>query len=291
VADLSETRARAVAALFVVLWATGFVGARFGLPYAESGTLLALRFGFATGVLGAIALATGARWPKRWGDVVRLSVVGVALQVGYIAGVYAAIEHGVSAGVASLVVGLQPVLTALVVGRAFGERIGARAWAGLLLGLGGVALVVQDKLALGEGTIDAFALNLGALVAITFATLYQKRFCAHQDLMAGTAVQYGAATLAIAPLAFAFETVAIAWTLEFVLTLAWIVLALSVGSVVMLFVLIRRGQAARVASLFYLVPPVTALMGRALFDERLSWVALGGMALAVIGVALVNSER
>ncbi len=285
------TEGRAIAALFVVLWATGFIGARFGLPFAESGTLLGLRFGLAAGVLGALALATGARWPRRWADVGHLSVVGVTLQVGYIAGVYAAIEHGVSAGVSSLVVGLQPVLTALVVGRAFGERVSARAWSGLLLGLGGVALVVQDKLGQGEGTAFAFALNAGALVAISFATLYQKRFCARLDLMSGTAVQYGAATLAMAPLAFAFETVRVDWTMTFVLTLAWIVLALSVGSVVMLFVLIRRGQTTRVASLFYLVPPVTALMGWALFDEKLSPVALGGMALAVAGVALVNSGR
>jgi drug/metabolite transporter (DMT)-like permease len=289
--SLGSAGLRAIAALFVVLWATGFVGARFGLPFAESATLLTVRFAGATAVLAAIALAIGSRWPATWAALGHQALVGIALQVGYIAGVYAAIEHGVSAGVSSLVVGLQPVLTALVVGRWFGERVGARTWCGLLLGLAGVGLVVEDKLGLGEGTIFAFALNTGALLAITAATLYQKRFGAGTDLIAGTAVQYGAATLAIAPLAFAFETVRVTWTMTFVLTMAWIVLALSVGSVILLFVLIRRGQAARVASLFYLVPPVTAVMGWWLFDETLSAVALGGMALAVIGVALVNTAK
>lgn len=290
-AELTPGAARAIAALFVVLWATGFIGARYGLPYAETGTLLGLRFAFATAVLAVLAFVMGARWPRTWTEIGHQAVVGIALQVGYIAGVYAAIEHGVSAGVSSLVVGLQPLLTALVVGRWFGERVGARAWLGLLLGLIGVGLVVEDKLGLGEGTPYAYALNVGALVAITVATLYQKRFGAGSDLIAGTAVQYGAATLVIAPLAFAFEPVRVVWSMTFVLTMAWIVLALSVGSVVMLFVLIRRGQAARVASMFYLVPAVTALMGWALFDETLSPIALAGMALAVVGVALVNTGR
>ena len=281
----------ATAALFVVLWATGFVGARFGLPYAESANLLGLRFGLATAVLGALALVTGSRWPRTGTEIGHLAVVGVVLQVGYIAGVYAAIEQGVSAGVASVVVGLQPVLTAFVAGRWLGEKVGMRVWVGLLLGAFGVALVVWDKLALGEGTPFAFALNVGALVAISFATLYQKRFCAGSDLLAGTAVQYGAATLAIFPFALVFERPGVEWTLTFALTMAWIVLALSVGSIVLLFVLIRRGKTARVASLFYLVPPVTALMGWAAFDERLSLVAGAGMALTVAAVALVNTGR
>lgn len=281
----------ALAALFVVLWATGFVGALFGLPYAESANLLGLRFGLATAVLGVLALATGSRRPRTWAEVGHLCVVGVTLQVGYIAGVYAAIEHGVSAGVSSIVVGLQPVLTAVVASRWLGERVSARSWAGLALGTVGVALVVWDKLALGEGTPFAFALNVGALLAITFATLYQKRFCAGSDLLGGTAVQYGAATLAIFPFALAFERLGVAWTLTFTLTLAWIVLALSVGSVVILFALIRRGRAARVASLFYLVPPVTALMGWATFGESLSPLALQGLALVVLAVALVNTDR
>lgn len=276
--------------LFVLLWSTGFIGAKFGLPYVEPLTFLLVRLSIVAAVLGLVGLALHAPWPRRPVDVLHVSVAGILVHGVYLGGVFKAISLGLPAGVSALVVGLQPLLTATLVGPLLGERVSGRQWAGFALGLAGVLLVVWEKLALDPGYGAGLALSVMSLLAITIGTLYQKRFCSGMDLRTGTAIQYAATSALLLPVALALETMEIRWTGEFVFALAWLSLVLSVGAIFLLFALIRRGAAARVASLFYLVPPVTALMAWAMFDEKLGLPALAGMALAAIGVALVNSR-
>jgi drug/metabolite transporter (DMT)-like permease len=206
----------------------------------------------------------------------------------YLGGVFVAIRLGLEAGLSALIVSLQPLLVAASAGLLLGERVGPRAWLGLGLGLCGVALVLGRKLGLsGTQALGALAC-VAALAGITVGTLYQKRFCSGHDLRTGNFVQFAAATLACGLLALAFETRRVDWTPELVFALLWLVLVLSVGAISLLYVLLRRGAASRVASLFFLVPPTTALIAWPLFGEQLGPLELLGMALTVAGVALVN---
>jgi len=275
---------------FVLLWSTGFIGAKFGLPYAEPFTFLAVRFAIVIVLLAAAALVSKAVWPTNPCLIGHLAVSGVLVHAIYLGGVFGAIRHGVPAGLVALVAGLQPLLTAAVVGRLLGERVGARQWLGLGLGLIGVAMVLSTRLTgahfHGFGW-DGMSFAVAALLAITGGTLYQKRFCTGMDLRTGTLVQYLAALAACLPVAVGFEAMEIHWTLSFVLALAWLVLALSLGAIGLLMTLIRLGEAAKVASFFYLVPPVTAVLAFLLFGEALTPLALAGMAAAAFGVALV----
>ncbi|HIC82444.1 MAG TPA: DMT family transporter [Kiloniellaceae bacterium] len=276
------------AAVFVLLWSTGFIGAKLGLPHAEPLTFLALRFVIAAALLALLALATGAPWPRGWRNLAHLCVAGLLLHGVYLGGVFASIDRGVEAGVSALIVGIQPVLVAALAGAVLGERVSPRQWLGLVLALLGVALVVWRKLGAGLGTAEGVALSLLALCGITIATLYQKRFCAEMDLRSGSVIQYLAAAAGCGLFAAAFEQGQIAWTGDFVLALAWLVLVLSLGAVSLLYWLIQRGQASRVSSLFFLAPPVTALIAWPLFGETFGPLALLGMALTMLGVALVN---
>lgn len=275
-------------ALFVMLWSTGFIGAKLGLPYAEPFTFLALRMVVATALLLALAGLIRAPWPTDWNEVGHIAVAGLLVHAGYLGGVFSAIHAGLPAGITALIVGTQPLLTAALAGRFLGERVSARQWAGLGLGLAGIALVVGSKLT--TGTIGAFGIGcaLAALFSITLGTLYQKRHCAHMDLRSGGVIQYAVTGAVLWLLALAFESMQVRWTGEFVFALTWLVLVLSVGAVGLLYTLIRLGAAARVASLFYLTPPLTALLAYALFGEVLAPLALLGMGVTVAGVALVN---
>lgn len=277
----------AAPALFVVLWSTGFIGAKFGLPYAEPFTFLLLRIGAVTLILAAAALILRAPWPRNARETGHFALSGLLVHGGYLAGVFAAIAQGMGAGTVSLIVGLQPLLTAALAAAVLDERIRARQWAGLVLGLAGVALVVGQKLS-ATGGIAGIALAAVALLSITAGTLYQKRFCGAMNLLTGGTVQYAATSLLLATLAFAFETMHVVWTLPFVLALGWLILALSVGAIFLLFLMIREGQAARVASLFYLTPPVTAVMAWALFGEALPPSVLAGFAVVALGVFLAR---
>ncbi|WP_119168852.1 DMT family transporter [Algihabitans albus] len=289
--------AKLAPATFVCLWATGFIGAKLGLPYVEPLTFLALRFALVVAIMAPAAVLLGAVWPKL-STTGHVAVVGLLIHGGYLGGVFVAISLGMSAGLSALIVSLQPLLTAALVGPLLGERVTRRQIAGLVLGLAGVALVLSGKLAPSDsGTLfsgfglDAVVCALVALFSITVGVVYQKRFCAEVDLRAGAVVQYAAAGLAIGALALIFETNRVVWHLDLVIALGWLVLVLSVGAVSLLMMLIRLGEASRVASLFYLVPPVTALVAFFLFDERLGPLALAGMVVAVLGVALVVTER
>jgi len=274
--------------LFVVLWSTGFIGAKLGLPDCEPLTLLTLRYAAVLVLMGAIALATRAPWPASPAQWVHIGVSGLLIHAVYLGGVFTAIRLGLPAGVTALVVGLQPVLTALGAGLLLRERVRATQWAGLALGLAGVVLVVARKV---EGGSAAAALLLPAVVAlagITAGTLYQKRFCASFDLRTGSVVQFLPSLLVTGLAAWRTETMVVHWTPAFVFALGWLVLVLSLGAVSLLNVLIRSGSAVNVASLFYLTPPTTALIAWAMFGETLTGIALAGMGLAVLGVWLAR---
>lgn len=277
-----------IPALFVVLWSTGFIGARLGLPHAGPLTFLALRYGLVAALLLLVSLATRAPWPRRWSDVGHYAVAGLLVHAVYLGGVFVAISLGVEAGVSALIVGIQPLLTAALAGLFLSERVNGRQWIGLCLGLLGVTLVLSNKLGQGPGSALGSLSCLVSLFAITLGTLYQKRYCTGMDLRTGSVVQFIAAGLVTAPLAFLFEDTTINWTGEFLFALLWLVFVLSLGAVTLLYVLIRRGAAAQFASLFFLVPPCTALIAWPLFGETLGATALAGMAVTAVGVALAT---
>jgi drug/metabolite transporter (DMT)-like permease len=276
--------------LFVFLWSTGFVAAKLGMPHAEPLTFLALRFCIVAALMLPVALVAGARWPSGV-MALHVAVVGILVHAGYLGGVFVAISRGVPAGLSALIVGAQPLLTALMVMNLAGERIDRGQWLGLVLGFAGVGLVMADRVGLGGADAPGIGLCVMAVVAMAIGSVYQKRYCVAVDLRSGAVVQYVAAALPMLALAPLMETMAIQWTPKFLLVMAWLVLVLSIGAVSLLYVLIRRGAATDVASLFYLVPPTTALMGYLLFGETLSATTILGMVLAAVGVALVNRPR
>ncbi len=278
--------------VFVLLWSTGFIGAKLGLPYAEPFTFLALRYALVSGVLLLVLLVAGSPWPRSAADVLHTVVAGLLLHGVYLGGVFSSLHLGLEAAVSALIVGVQPLLTAALALPLLGERVDRTQVTGLLLGLCGVTLVVWQKFHLGTGTPWNVGLSVLALLGITLGTLYQKRYASRVSMVSGNLLQFAAAGIAMAVLALAFESRNVIWSGEFLFALGWLVLVLSIGAISLLYVLIRDGAAARVASLFYLVPPVTALIAWQLFDERLSTLALAGMLITVAGVALVNfSER
>lgn len=274
--------------LFVLLWSTGFIGARLGLPYAEPMTFLGLRMAIASVLLLGVALATRAPWPVGRRASLHVAVAGLLVHGVYLGGVFWAIDRGQGAGVTAIIVSVQPLLTAALAGAVLGERVTGRQWLGLLAGFAGVGLVVSGRLDAGTASPATVASALLALAGITLGTLYQKRFCPATDLRTGGAIQFAVTGIALLALAAATERMVIDWNGEFLFALAWLVLVLSVGAIGLLFALIRRGAAARVASLFYLAPPFTVVFAYLLFDERLDAQALAGLAVVVAGVALVN---
>jgi drug/metabolite transporter (DMT)-like permease len=272
--------------VFVVLWASGFVGAKLGLEYAEPLTFLSIRMITVVALLGAVTLSTRPHWPSPAG-VLHSIATGLLVHGLYLGGVFVSIENGLSAGLIALVVSLQPVLTSTIANRWFGERVAPWQWLGLVLGVAGVYLIVRDKATTGDATPLAWAAGVVALLGITLGTLYQKRFGGGIDWRPGMCIQYGAAAILFTIGAFAFETRVVHWTPAFVFAVGWLVLVLSFGAVWLLYFLIRRAAATRVVSLFYLTPPLTALMAWAFFGERLAPLTLLGMAICVAGVFLV----
>ncbi len=275
------------ALLFVLLWSTGFIGARLGLPHAEPLTFLLIRYIAVIGLLTLVALAARAAWPNTPVQWFHIGVAGLLLHGVYLGGVFIAISKGLPAGVTSLVVGVQPLLTAVGAGWLLGERVLRRQWAGLALGFVGVGLVVFDKI----GTVfSAQALwpAVVALMGITAGTLYQKRFCAAFDWRTGAVAQFVPTALATWALAALTESFRVEWVGELYIALGWLVLVLSVGAISLLNWLIRHSSAVNMASLFYLVPPCTALLAWLLFGEVFSTLAMAGMALAVWGVYLAR---
>jgi drug/metabolite transporter (DMT)-like permease len=284
--SLEDVVVIAAPALFVVLWSSGFIGTKAGVLDAEPMTFLSLRMGLLVLLLGALVVVTRPVWPSQ-SSVVHNAVAGLCVHGLYLGGVSVAIDRGLPAGLAALIVALQPILTSTLANRWLGERVALHQWAGLLLGLVGVWLVVQDR-AGGSAAPAAWIAIVIGLIGITIGTLYQKRFAGGVDWRVGLLVQYAASGALFTFGALAFETWAVHWTPQFLLALGWLVFGLSLGAIGLFYFMIRRSAATRVTSLFYLTPPVTALMAWLLFDERLQPLALVGMAICVAGVFLVN---
>lgn len=277
-------------AVFVVLWSTGFIAAKAGLPYAEPLTFLFTRFVIVAAAMLIASLAVGAAWP-RGRTVLHIAVVGLLMHSSYLGGVFTAMKLGMPAGFVALIVGLQPILTATVVGPFLGERVSPHQWVGFVLGFGGVALVLAERYGFsGAGTSGLVAVGAAVwgLVGITSGTLYQKRYCAHVNLWTAAVIQYTAAAASLALPAWLFETMHVTWSGPFIAAMLWLTLVLSVGTVSLLYLLIRRGAVSKLASLFFLVPPTTALIAWAILGETLGAQALAGIAIAAVGVALVQ---
>ena len=291
---VSDTQRAALLAampgVFVLIWSTGFIVARYGMPHAPPMGFLAWRFFFSVLAFLVWIRLAGAAWPVGRRQWLHLAVVGLLMQAGYLGGVWAAVKGGMSAGTSALIVGLQPLLTALwLSSRGSQHAASARQWLGLALGLAGLVLVVWRKLGLGEASGPTLLLALMALLSITVGTLYQKRWIAPVDTRTANTVQMAAALVVVLPLAL-LESEPIRWHPEMIGAMAWSVLALSLGANSLLVLLIQRGAATRVTSLLYLVPPTTALLAWLLFGEALTPLVLLGMAITAAGGWLVVRE-
>lgn len=273
--------------LFVLLWSTGFIGARYGLPYIEPLTFLAVRIIFVVLILGLIALILRVRWPNP-PEIGHSLVAGALVHGLYLGGVFIAISQGVPAGISALIPGLQPILTSTISNRFMGETVTRLQWLGLALGLAGVALVLHDRTIIAAATPLGWTASVGSLIGITLGTLYQKRFCGRIDWRTGNFVQYAGAGALFCFGAFAFETRVIHWSGELIFAIAWLVIVLSLAGVGLMYWLLRRSAATRFASLFYLVPVVTALLAYALFGEKLDALSIVGMVICAVGVFIVN---
>ena len=280
--------------VFVAIWSTGFVVARLAMPHAPPLTFLSWRYGLSLLAFGLWIALARAPWPRNLAQWGHLAVSGVLMHAGYLGGVWAAVRLGMPAGTAALIVGLQPLFTALWVsqvaapgqGAAGQGAVSGQQWAGLLFGLAGLVSVVWPKLGLGEVTPANLGLAVLALASITTGTLYQKQHVLPGDVRSGNFVQIAAALLVSAPLAW-LEPGAVVWHPDLLIALAWSVLVLTLGGSSLLMVLIQRGAATRVTSLLYLVPPCTALLAWWLFGERMATSGWAGMALCAVGVGLV----
>lgn len=277
--------------LFVFLWSTGFIGAKYGLPYSDPLSFLLVRYVCVIALMLGVVLLSRARWPRDPRQWLHIGVSGLLVHGIYLSGVFMSIKKGLPAGISSLVVGMQPLLTAVCAGWLLHERIRPRQWAGLALGFVGVTLVVSGKFGDGTRAIGPMLVPaLAALLGITVGTLYQKRFCAGFDLRTGSVIQFVPTALFTALAIALFGEYQVTWTGEFVFALTWLVLVLSIGAISLLNVLIHSGTAVNVASLFYLTPLSTTLIAWLMFDERLSSTAMIGMLVAVTGVWLVSRK-
>ncbi len=284
--QFDQLAARAAPAIFVVLWSTGFVATKYVLSAAEPFTFLAIRMALVVAIMAVIVAVVRPKWPDANG-VAHSVVAGLLVHGFYLGGTAVAIAHSIPAGLSALIPGLQPILTSTLANRFLGERVTALQWIGLLLGLAGVALILHERPMTGEAGFGWLASGV-SLVSITLGTLYQRRYCRDIDWRAGNLLQYIGVMIFFGLGAFAFETREVHWTPEFVLGTVWLAVMLSIGSIGVLYWLIRRQAATSVASLFYLVPATTALMAYVLFGERLDAVAVAGMMACAAAVFVVN---
>ncbi|TMH12866.1 MAG: DMT family transporter [Betaproteobacteria bacterium] len=276
--------------VFVLIWSTGFIVARLAMPHAPPFSFLVVRYALSVACFGVWIALAHAAWPQGRAQWLHLAITGTLIHAGYLGGVWAAIKAGIGAGTVALLVGLQPVLTALWISSIANadkrDHVSMRQWLGLLLGLVGLTLVVWHKLGVGEVTPWNLSLAIVALLSITVGTLYQKRFVAPCDVRTANTVQLLAAFVVSLPLAL-LEREPIVWHPAFIGAMAWSVLGMTLGGSSLLYLLIQRGAATQVTSLLYLVPPVTALMAWLTFGEPLTSSMVLGMALTAVGVALV----
>ncbi|HWT64107.1 MAG TPA: DMT family transporter [Ochrobactrum sp.] len=277
--------------MFVLLWATGFIGAGLSMPYAEPFSFMAVRFSIAALIMTIWALVSHSVWPKGK-ELMHATIAGCLIHGVYLSALFWAVHHGLPAGMSGLVAGLQPMLTTLIAALLLGERASGRQWLGLLIGFLGVSMVVWPKFS-GHSGVDpqSLAAALVAVLAISTGTVWQKRFGTAADLKTGTAVQYIAAAALTAICAFAFETRVMIWSPQLVLALVWLTLAISIGAILALLVMIREGAMSKVASLFYLVPGTAAIMAYLIFGETLGALQIAGMVVTTLGVALTTLRK
>jgi len=276
--------------IFVVLWSTGYIGMKAAAPYAEPMTFLAIRF-LVVFVIIAIALPLFRIPVLSWRDSLLATMIGASMHGIYLGGIMYAIKVGMPAAVAALIIALQPILTAVLAGPFLGERLIWRHWVSLALGISGIFLVLLPKIGLDGGWAnrpETFVASVVSVAALTFGTLYQKRSASHFDLRASLLPQYFGATLVTGAWAFAFESRVVIWSPELIGALAWLVIVLSIGAISLFLLLLRENAAWRTSALFYMIPPVTAVIAWVMFDERLSLVQLGGMALVMVAVLAIR---
>lgn len=277
---------RAMPAVFVLIWSTGFIVARFGMPHAPPMTFLGIRFALSILCFLPWIVLARVKWPTERQQWLHLGMTGIFMHALYLGGVWAAVKAGMGSGLSALIVGLQPVLTALWLS-ATGGHISKRQWGGLVLGFMGLVMVVSRKFGQGgEAHWLNMGLAVGALLSITMGTLYQKRFVQPCDVRTANVVQLAAALLVTVPLAL-LEVEPVHWSAEFAWAMAWSVLAMTLGGSSLLYLLIQRGAAASVSSMMYLVPPVTAFIAYLLFAEPITTLTIAGTVLTAIGVFLV----
>lgn len=274
---------------FILVWSTGFIVARYGMPYTDPMTFLSMRFAGVLLILIPAVLIFKSVWPtpKQMSHIV---IAGLLMQFAYLSGIWVAIKHGMPAGLASLIIGLQPVLTAIFAA-GISEKVSSRQWLGLVLGLLGVGIVLSDKISVAGVTLFTLGFTLMSLLAFTAGTLYQKKFCPVFDLRAGTLIQYGASVVASVVLMLLFEPMQVQWSIPMVGALLWSIGPISLGAMTLWFILLRNGAATQVSGLLYLTPPTTAIMAWVLFDELLTPTIMMGTAVTVAGVYLVTRAR
>ena len=290
----SDAWVKATPVVFVLIWATGFIVARFGMPHAPPLSFLSIRYALSISCFGVWIVWAKVAWPQSRQQFLHLSVTGILMHAGYLGGVWVAVKAGMGSGLSSLVVGFQPVLTAIWL--SFSLRgtdqpgISRRQWLGLWLGFVGLLMVVWRKLTLGTPLDHVTPANMAfavtALLSITVGTLYQKRFVQACDVRSANTVQLFAALVVTLPFAL-METESMRWNTELLGAMAWSVLGLTLGGSSLLYMLIQRGAAASVTSLMYLVPPTTAMMAWLLFGETITLATILGTALTALGVSLV----
>ena len=277
--------------LFIAMWSSGYVVGKLAVPYAAPFTLLTLRFGLGAALLLLVALVSRAPWPRSWTALGHLVVVGLLIQALQFSGLYTSLKLGVSAGESALIVGTMPVFTALGAALMLGERTGAKQWMGMAGGVLGVLLVVWPRLGTGSAGTGAYIAAVVALIGITLGTLYQKKYCAAMDLRTGGFVQLLVATLVALPLALGLEGFEVRWTPTMVFASGWLSIVNSIGATSLLFILMRKGEASKVASLFYLIPGVTALLAFAVLGETLDALSLAGFAATAGAVWFCTRAR
>ncbi|WP_417841651.1 DMT family transporter [Terasakiella sp.] len=276
--------------IFVMLYGTGFVGAKYGLPYAEPVTFLVWRFAIAACVVAGIGLFFKANWPKSWREAFHIGVAGMLTVGTFSLGVFVAIDMGLSPALSALIIALQPVLVAVVARRMLGESLKLFQWLGLVFGLIGIVFVVSQKLDFTSVHMTGLGMAVIGLLGLSFGNLYQKRFCADMNIFSGGAIQSFASCIMCLPFAFTFETMQVEWSVQFMGALGYMSIGVSVGALSLLYVMIRRGEVSRVASIFYFVPVSAALVSSFLFEEKIDLPVAIGISITALGVMLVNRQ-
>jgi len=274
--------------IFILIWSSGFIVSRFGMPYSEPMTFLSLRFLGVCVLMLPIIFWKNITWPSKT-QIVHIAVAGSLIQFGYLGGVWISVRGGMPAGLSSLIVGLQPILTALFA-YFLAEKITSRQWLGLSFGLLGVVMVLFAKLNTDGVTISNILWNVFALFSITGGTIYQKRYCPSFDLRIGSFIQFATSGLISGTCALLFESRQIIWSQDMIGALLWSILCISIGAISLLFILIRRGNATKVSSLMYLTPPTTAILAWIFFKEPLTPMIIFGTVVTSFGVLLVNQS-